>query len=43
MLLHWGKSAERRAAMAQRVQEHDLFGGAGNGDRLYPFVPQGAT
>lgn len=42
VLLHWGKSAERRAAMAQRVQEHDLFGGAGNGDRLFPFVPHGS-
>ena len=41
-LLHWGKSAERRAAMTQRVQERDLFGGNGSGQRLYPFVPHGA-
>ena len=40
-VLRWGKSAERRAAMAQRAGERDLFGG-GNGDRQYPFVPQGA-
>ncbi len=40
-LLHWGKSAERRAAQWRRPQERDLFA-AGNGDRLFPFVPEGA-
>jgi hypothetical protein len=41
-LLRWGKSAERRAALTQRVQESDLFGGNGRDERLYPFVPPGA-
>jgi hypothetical protein len=40
--LHWGKSAERRAAMTQRAQDRDLFAAVGRGDRKYPFVPQGA-
>jgi hypothetical protein len=41
-LLHWGKSAERRAAMTQHAQQRDPFAAAGRGDRRYPFVPQGA-
>jgi hypothetical protein len=39
-LLHWGKSAERQAAMLRRMQEHDLFGG--NGGREFPCIPPGA-
>jgi hypothetical protein len=39
-LWHWGRSAERRAALAQRVQPRELLGG--NGDRPYPYVPEGA-
>jgi hypothetical protein len=41
-VLHWGKSAERRALIAQRAQARDLFGPNGDGHRSYPFVPQGA-
>lgn len=40
--LHWGTSAERRAAMAQRVQEQDLFGGNGSGQREFPNIPGGS-
>jgi hypothetical protein len=39
-ILHWGKSAEHRAAASRRIQEQDLFG-AGIGRRSFPFVPQG--
>lgn len=39
-LLHWGKSAERRAAMSQRAQERNLFGTNGAADREYPNVPK---
>ena len=39
-LLHRGKSAERRSAMALRAQERDFFG-TGGGPRDYPSVPQG--
>jgi hypothetical protein len=39
-LLHWGKSAERRAAITQRVQERDLFGTNGATEHEYPNVPQ---
>jgi len=44
VLLHWGKSAERRALMAQRVGQRgrDLFGANGVGHPAYPSVPQGA-
>lgn len=38
--LHWGKSVERRAALAQKVQESELLGGNGRGGRAYPYVPQ---
>jgi hypothetical protein len=41
-LLRWGRSAERRAALTQRVQESDLFGGNACDERLFPFVPPGA-
>jgi hypothetical protein len=40
-LLRWGKSAERRAALAQQAQQGELFG-ASTAERAYPFVPQGA-
>jgi hypothetical protein len=39
-VLHWGKSAERRAALIRRRRERDFFGG--NGDRQFPTVPRGA-
>lgn len=39
--LHWGKSAERRAAMAQRAPQRDLFAVVDRGDRRYPTIPQG--
>ena len=38
-LLRWGRSAEQRAAMTQRVQERDFLG---RGRRVYPSVPRGA-
>jgi len=37
--LNWGRSAERRAALARGIQEADFFGG---GERPFPFVPEGA-
>ncbi len=40
--LHWGKSAERQAASAQRGQQRDRFAAVDGDDRRYPFVPQGA-
>ena len=40
-VFRWGKSAERRAALAHRAAERDIFGGR-SGDPQYPFVPQGA-
>jgi hypothetical protein len=39
-LLHWGKSAERSAAMTQRAQERDLFGTNGAAEHEFPNVPQ---
>jgi hypothetical protein len=42
-LLHWGKSAERRAAMSQNIGERDFFGANSDPQRVYPFVPQGAN
>ena len=41
-LLHLGKSAERRAALSQRVQDRDLFGTSNSSEREYPNVPQRA-
>ncbi len=38
--LHWGKSVERRAALAQKVQESELLGGNGREKREFPYVPQ---
>jgi len=38
-VLRWGKSAERCAAIAQRVQEHDLFNSNGRFQRRFPNVP----
>jgi len=38
--LHWGKSVERRAALAKKVQESELLGGNGHGAGDYPYVPQ---
>ncbi len=40
-LLRWGKSAERRSAVGRRAGPRDFFRPNGNGDRRYPFVPQG--
>ncbi len=42
VLLHWGKSAERRALMAQRVGRRDLFAARGEGRQPFPTVPLGA-
>lgn len=42
MLLHWGKSAERSAAMTQRVQDRDLFGTNDAAEHEYPNVPRQA-
>jgi hypothetical protein len=39
-LLHWGKSVERRAAIAQRVGERELFGAGGAAEQKYPNIPQ---
>jgi len=38
-VLHWGKSAERRAAMAGRTQRRDRFGANGGSGRKFPSVP----
>ncbi len=42
--LHWGKSAERRASLAQRAgqRERDFFAAGNNIDRRFPTVPEGA-
>ncbi|MBN2473416.1 MAG: DUF3592 domain-containing protein [Pirellulales bacterium] len=40
--LHWGKSAERRKVLAQRVQQTDLFGANGDSNRKLPNVPDDA-
>jgi len=36
---HWGQSAERRAAMAQRPLERELFGTSGDTSSEFPYVP----
>ena len=41
-VLHWGKSAERRSAIAQRVRRRDPFGANGKSRPQYPNVPTGA-
>lgn len=41
-VLHWGKSAEHSAAIAQRARHRDLFGGNGRGERMFPHIPDGA-
>jgi hypothetical protein len=41
-LLQWGKSAEQRAVMAQRVQERDFFGTGGGDPSPYLSIPAGA-
>jgi hypothetical protein len=41
-VLHWGKSAERRAAITRRAQQRDLFGANGRGRFQFPYVPDGA-
>ncbi len=42
-LLQWGKSAEQRAVMSQRVQEGDFFGAGGGPPSPCLFVPAGAN
>ena len=42
VLLRWGKSAERRALMAQRVGRRDLFAARGAARQAFPTVPLGA-
>lgn len=39
---NWGKSAERRAVMAQRPARHDLFDNTGGIEPQYPYVPSDA-
>ena len=41
-LLHWGKSAERSAAMTQRAKQHDLFGVNGHSGQSLPNIPDGS-
>ena len=41
-LLQWGKSAEQRAVLAQRVQERDFFGAGAADPAAFLFVPAGA-
>ena len=38
-VFHWGKSAERRAAMVQRVQPDELFATNGHAQPKFPGVP----
>ena len=38
-VFHWGKSAERRAALVQRVQDRDLFNTNGRSRRKFPNIP----
>jgi hypothetical protein len=38
-LLHWGKSAERRAAPSQHMLDSELFGVNGHANKEYPNVP----
>ncbi len=40
--MHWGRSAERRAAMARRIAERAALHAGRSGGRQYPFVPRGA-
>ena len=42
-VFHWGKSAERRAAMVQRVQPEELFGTNGHRPPRLPGVPDGSN
>ena len=39
--LHWGKSAERRVALEQRVRRPELLMGNGRAQPEFPFVPDG--
>jgi hypothetical protein len=41
-IFRWGKSAERRAAMAQHVLDRDLFRPGRDAPPSYPGVPRGA-
>lgn len=41
-LVHWGKSAERRALIAKRSEERILFGLAATHGEEFPSVPKGA-
>ncbi len=40
-VIPWGRSAERRAALTQRVQQHDLLNGNGHARREFPHIPNG--
>ena len=42
-VLHWGKSAERRAAMTQRAQQRDPFAANRDDRKEYPNIPTGAN
>ncbi len=41
-MLRWGKSAERRSAMAQRARRRDVFGQNGESAGKFPNIPHGA-
>jgi hypothetical protein len=41
-VLHWGKSAERSAVIAQRAQGRELFNGNGRSGPKFPTIPDGA-
>jgi hypothetical protein len=40
VVLQWGKSAERRAVWAQKVQQSEIFRPNGRGENTYPNVPE---
>jgi len=40
-VLHWGKSAERSAVIAQRAQGRELLGGNGRSGPKFPNIPDG--
>jgi hypothetical protein len=38
-IVHWGKSAEHRAAIARHVKNHNVLAGNGRGEKEFPNVP----
>jgi hypothetical protein len=41
-VLHWGKSAERAASIAQRAKAPQLLAGRGRSEKKHPFIPDGS-